>query len=150
MMTLTPPAITDWVADFGASYHTTPNTGILSSFYPPPPPTPLPIIVGNRNILLVISVGDLILPRPFHLFAMSLSPLHTIQKLLSICHFTTNNSCFIEFDPFGFSVKDLAARGLLARCDSSGPCTPCGCLCPPHHILLLLHHRLRPRHSRML
>jgi hypothetical protein len=27
----------------------------------------------------------------------------------------------MEFDPFGLSVKDLATRTLLARCDSLGP-----------------------------
>jgi hypothetical protein len=27
----------------------------------------------------------------------------------------------MEFDPFGLSVKDLATRTLLARCDSPGP-----------------------------
>jgi hypothetical protein len=38
-MTLAPPtSVSDWVADSGASYHTTPDTGILSSTSPPTPP----------------------------------------------------------------------------------------------------------------
>jgi hypothetical protein len=37
-MTLAPPtSVFDWVADSGASYHTTPDAGILSSTSPPPP-----------------------------------------------------------------------------------------------------------------
>lgn len=57
-MTLTLFAVTDWVVDSGASYHTTPDVGI------PLPSTHLYhtsfVIVGNRNILLVTSVGDLV------------------------------------------------------------------------------------------
>jgi hypothetical protein len=78
---------------------------------------------------------------------MFLSP-HIIQNLLSVRQFTTDNLCYIEFDPFGLTVKDLATRSLLAQCDSSDPCTSYSCLRPPPHILLLLHHCLRPRHSR--
>jgi hypothetical protein len=35
--------------------------------------------------------------------------------------FTTDNSCSIEFEPSGFSVKDLATRTPLVRCDSTEP-----------------------------
>lgn len=41
------------------------------------------------------------------------------QNLFSVRRFTTNNFCSMEFDHFGLSVKDLATRTLLARCDSS-------------------------------
>jgi hypothetical protein len=27
----------------------------------------------------------------------------------------------MEFDPYGFSVKDLSRRNVIARCNSSGP-----------------------------
>jgi hypothetical protein len=38
-MTLAPPtAVSDWVPDSGASYHTTPDIGILVSTSPPHPP----------------------------------------------------------------------------------------------------------------
>jgi hypothetical protein len=40
MMTLAPPtSVSEWVADSGASYHTTPNACILSSTSPPPFPS---------------------------------------------------------------------------------------------------------------
>jgi hypothetical protein len=32
----------------------------------------------------------------------------------------TDNSCYIEFDPFGLSVMDLATRKEIIRCNSSG------------------------------
>jgi hypothetical protein len=90
---------------------------------PPPPPHPsLPssIVVGNGSALPVTLVGDAVLPGPSRLSNVLVAP-HIIQNRLSIRQFTTNNSCSMEFDPFGLSVKDLATRTLLARCDSPGP-----------------------------
>lgn len=65
-MTLTPLAATYWVADSGAFYHITLNASILSSFHPTLPSHPS-IIVGNRNMLLITSIGDSVLPWSFHL-----------------------------------------------------------------------------------
>jgi hypothetical protein len=44
---LTPPVGTEWIADSGASYHTTPDVGILSSARPPHPSCPSSIMVGD-------------------------------------------------------------------------------------------------------
>ena len=38
--------------------------------------------------------------------------------------FTSDNICSIEFDPAGCSVKDLAYRRVLVRCNSAGPLYP--------------------------
>jgi hypothetical protein len=119
-MTLTPPtSVSDWVADSGASYHTTSDVGIM---FPPLPHPSLPssIVVGNGSALPVTFVGDVVLPGPFRLSNVLVAP-HIIQNLISVRQFTTDNSCSMEFDPFGLSVKDLATRTLLARCDSPGP-----------------------------
>jgi hypothetical protein len=89
-MTLTPLAVNDWVANFGASYHTTLDAGILSYFHPPLSSTPS-IIVGNKNILPVTSVGDSILHGPFHLRNV-LVALHIIQNLLIVHQSTVDNS----------------------------------------------------------
>jgi hypothetical protein len=89
MMTLTPPAVTNWVADSSASYHTTPNVGILSSSHTPLLSTP--IIVGKENILPITSIGDSVLPGPFHLHNVLVAP-HIIHNLLTVRQFTTNNS----------------------------------------------------------
>jgi hypothetical protein len=107
------------VVDSGTSYHTTPDVGTLSYSHPSHSSLPSSIVVGNSSTLPVTSVGDSVLPRPFHLKNVLVAP-HIIQNLLTICRFTTDNSCSIEFDPFGISVKNLATRTLLARCDSSG------------------------------
>jgi hypothetical protein len=118
-MVLDPPS-SDWVIDFGASYDTTPTTGMLSHSYPPPSTHATSIVVGNGCTLLVTSVGASVLPGPFYLNDILVAP-HITHNLLSVCRFTTDNSCSIEFVPTGFSVKDLATRTPLARCDSVRP-----------------------------
>ena len=44
-----------------------------------------------------------------------------VHNLLSIRQFTADNSCSIEFDSSGLTVKDSASRRPLLRCDSPGP-----------------------------
>lgn len=121
MTTLTPPVSpADWIADFGASFHTTPDAGILTSSRPPPSSCPSSIIVGDGSALPVTSVGDSIFPGSFRLNNVLIAP-HIVQNLLFVRQFTVDNSCSMEFDPFGLSVRDLTTRRLLARCDNSGP-----------------------------
>jgi hypothetical protein len=118
-MAMTPPS-SDWVIDSGASYHTTPTAGMISRSHSPLSSDPSSIVVGNGSTLPVTSVGVAVLLGPFYLNDVLVAP-HITHNLLSVCRFTTDNSCSIEFDPSGFSVKDLATRTPLARCDSSGP-----------------------------
>jgi hypothetical protein len=118
-MALAPPS-PDLVIDSGASYHTTPTAGMLSRSHPPHSSHPTSIVVGNSSTLSVTSVGASVLPRPFYLNDVLVAP-HITHNLLSVCRFTTDNSCSIEFDSSGFSMKGLATRTPLARCDSVGP-----------------------------
>jgi hypothetical protein len=119
-MVLTPPAVTDWVADSGASNHTTSDAGNLSSVRQPSSTDPSSIVVGNGSALPITSVGDSALPGPFYLNNINVTP-DIIQNLLSVHRFTTNNWCSMEFDPFGLSVKDLSTQNVFTRCNSSGP-----------------------------
>jgi hypothetical protein len=74
-MTLAPPtSVSNWVADSGASYHTTLDAGILSSTSPAYPSLPSSIIVGNGSALPVTSVGDAVLPGPFRLTNVLVAP----------------------------------------------------------------------------
>jgi hypothetical protein len=116
---MVPPAVTDWVADFGASNHTTFNVGNLTSVRPPLPTDHSSIIVDNGSSLPVTSVGNTALPSPFYLNNVLVTP--DIINFLSVRRFTTNNWCSMEFDPSGLSVKDLSTRNVLTRCNSSGP-----------------------------
>jgi hypothetical protein len=108
---LTPPVGTEWIADSGASYHTTPDAGILSSVRPPHPSCPSSIMVGDGSCLPVTSVGSTL--GPFRLSDVLVAP-QMVHNLLSIRQFTAGNSCSVEFDSSGLSVKDLATgRPLL-------------------------------------
>jgi hypothetical protein len=93
---------------------------MLSRSHSPPLTHPTSIVVGNSSTFPVTSVGASVLPGPFFLNDVLIAPYIT-HNLLSVRRFTTDNSCSIEFDPSGFSVKDLATKTLLARCDSAGP-----------------------------
>jgi hypothetical protein len=112
--------VTDWVADSGATNHTTPHPDHIISPRPTSLAHPSSIVVGNGSILPVTSVGNSVLPEPFYLNNVLLAP-DLVQGLLSIRRFTTDNSCSMEFDPFGLSVKDHAIRRVLPRYDSTGP-----------------------------
>ena len=128
-MALTPPAVTDWVADSGASNHTTSDAGNLTSVRPTTSTDPSSIVVGNGSALPVTSVGDSALPGPFYLNNVLVTP-DIIQNLLSVRRFTTDNWCSMEFDPFGLSVKDLSTQKVITRCNSSGPLYT---MCLPSH-----------------
>jgi hypothetical protein len=86
---------------------------------PPSLAHPSSIVVRNGSVLPVTSVGDSVLPGPFYFNDVLVAP-DLIQCLLFVRRFTTDNSCPMEFDPFGLSVKDLATRRVLARYDSTG------------------------------
>ena len=143
-MGLTPPVSTEWIADSGAFFHTTPDAGILSSIRPQHPSCPSSIMVGDGSCLPITAVGSA--PGSFRLPNVLVAP-QMIHNLLSIRQFTADNSCSIEFDSSALTVKDSVSRRPLLRCDSSGPFRPFVFLLPLHHLRLL---RLLPLPRRRL
>jgi hypothetical protein len=119
-MALHPPptSVQDWVADSGATHHTTPSVGNISTPRPLNSSNPSSIIVGNGSSLPVTSIGDSILAGPFYLNNILLPP-DMVQSLLSVHRFTTDNWCSMEFDPFGLSVKDLSTQNVIVRSNST-------------------------------
>ena len=57
--------------------------------------------------------------RPLSLQNVLVAP-NIIKNLISVRRFTNDNWCSVEFDPFGFSIKDLNTKRTLLRSDSSG------------------------------
>jgi hypothetical protein len=117
---LPPTSIQDWVADSGASHHTTPSAGNISKTRLLNSSSPSSIIVGNGSYLPITSVDGSVLPKPFYLNNILLAP-DIGQNLLSVRRFTTNNWCSIKFDSFGLSLKDLTTRNVIIRLNSVGP-----------------------------
>ncbi|GJV76933.1 ribonuclease H-like domain-containing protein [Tanacetum coccineum] len=105
--------------DTGATSHLNFNAHSLSTIfntrlYPS-------IHVGDGNSISVTNTGHNIIPsihRPLHLNNVLVTP-NVIKNLISVRQFTRDNNCTIEFDAFGFSVKDFLTRHILLRCDSS-------------------------------
>jgi len=58
--------------------------------------------------------------RPLHLNNVLIT-LNIIKNLIYVRKFTHQNKCSIEFDEFGFTIKDYRTRQPLIRCDSDGP-----------------------------
>jgi hypothetical protein len=108
------------VADFGATHHTTPSVGNIFTLRPLASSNPSSIVVGNCSSLPITSVGDSVLPGPFYLNNILLAP-DMVQSLLSVCRFTTDNWCSMEFDLFGLSVKDLTTKNVIIKSNSIGP-----------------------------
>ncbi|GJU87777.1 ribonuclease H-like domain-containing protein [Tanacetum coccineum] len=61
--------------------------------------------------------------RPLRLNNVLITP-NIVKNLISVRQFVRDNSCTVEFDPFGFSVKDFITRRVLLRCDSTGELYP--------------------------
>jgi hypothetical protein len=73
----------------------TPLWTLVYFSHPSLPSHPSPIIVGNVNILLVTSVSDSVLARPFYLRNV-LVISHIIQNLLSVHQFTIGNFALLS------------------------------------------------------
>ena len=115
-----PPIGPAWIVDSGATYHTNPDPGILSSVQPPSFSHPSSIMVANGSCLPITSVGAAGTHGPFRLPDVLVAP-SMVHNLLSIRKFTADNSCSVEFDSSGVTVKDLASRRPLLRCNNTGP-----------------------------
>lgn len=80
------------------------------------------ITVGNGHTLPVTCRGNSTLTTPTSCFQLNniLVVPSLIRNLISIRQFTKDNNCTIEFDVFGFSVKDFPTRREILRCNSTG------------------------------
>nr|GEW11601.1 ribonuclease H-like domain-containing protein [Tanacetum cinerariifolium] len=118
------PQDPSWNIDTGASSHLVDNTCILISFsnssiYPS-------VFVDNGNFISVTHTRHNFLQTPYktlHLNHILFTP-HIIKNLIFVRKFTRDNDVSIEFDAYGFSVKDYQIQKMLFRCDSVGDLYP--------------------------
>jgi len=122
-----PPQSAEWYFDTRASSHMSSSTGNLSHLKPVYSPTP--ITIGNGASLPTTHRARAHIATtnsPLHLNNILVSP-NLVKNLISVRSLTRDNNISIEFDPFGFSVKDLLMRAEILRCNSNGelyPLTP--------------------------
>jgi hypothetical protein len=74
--------VTDWVANSGASNHTSLDASNLTSVHPPTSTDPSSIIVGNISALPVTSVGD-----PFYLNNVLITTDIIQKNICSLFHY---------------------------------------------------------------
>lgn len=120
--TINGPRNIDWYMDIGATAHLHADASILKTFsdriscsY---------VFVGDGSQIAVSKMADTDLSftnpyRPLSLKIVLITPNIT-KNLIYVRLFTNDNWCSIEFDPFGFSVKDLRPKQILIRCDNMG------------------------------
>ncbi|CAL9222402.1 unnamed protein product [Arabidopsis halleri] len=117
---LNDPAAAEWFMDSGATAYLTPHAGILKSNLNHN--TSQSVIVGNGSSIPITSTGQTTIlskTKPLLLNNVLVAP-NIVKNLISVRQFTKYNWCSVDFDPFGFTVKDLPSRKVLLRCESSG------------------------------
>jgi hypothetical protein len=118
------PQQIEWMVDSGASSHVTGKTGNLTSSQPNLDINSQHIIVGDGSKIPIIATGSVQISKlPLYLQNVLVSP-SIVKNLISVQKFTRDNFVSIEFDPFSFSVKDLATKTLLHRSNSDGDLYP--------------------------
>nr|GEV67540.1 hypothetical protein [Tanacetum cinerariifolium] len=109
-----------WNMDTGSSSHLNSNASNLRTVFNQ---RLFPSVhVGDGNSFPVINTSHctiLSAHHPLHLHNVLVTP-NIIKNLIFVRQFTRDNNCTIEFDAFGFSVKDFWTRHILLRCDSLG------------------------------
>ncbi|GKC88743.1 ribonuclease H-like domain-containing protein [Tanacetum coccineum] len=109
-----------WNMDIEASSHLADNTGMLTYFsnqslYKS-------VFIGNGQSIPMTNTGHSLLhmpQKPLHLHHVLVTP-NSIKNLISVRKFTHDNDVSVEFDAYGFSVKDYQTRQLLLCSDSIG------------------------------
>ncbi|GJT31281.1 ribonuclease H-like domain-containing protein [Tanacetum coccineum] len=143
--TLHDPASGAWNFDTGASSHLNNSVNSLSEIfntcmYPS-------VSVGDGYFIPFTNTGHSILPTPtrsLHLNNVLITP-HIVKNLIYVRQFVRDNNCTIEFDAFGFSVKDFLTRRVLLRCDSTGDLYPVTAPSPIPHAFLVSQHTWHQR-----
>jgi hypothetical protein len=110
-----------WVMDSGSTSHMVSDPGILSS--PTLVSSPSQVTVSNVVSLPISTTNHTTLSTPRHTFCLNnvLVVPSIIKNLRSTRQFTIDNSCSMEYDPFGFSIKDLQTQREIIHRSCSGP-----------------------------
>ncbi|GJY40821.1 ribonuclease H-like domain-containing protein [Tanacetum coccineum] len=120
-MTLQEP---NWNMDTGASSHLAENTSMHTSFSNPS--LYKSVFVGNGQPIPVTHTGHSLLHtphKPLYLYHVLVTP-NIIKNLILVRQFTRDNNVSVDFDAYGFSIKDYQTRRFLIRCDSTGDLYP--------------------------
>ncbi|KAJ9542336.1 hypothetical protein OSB04_028842 [Centaurea solstitialis] len=107
-----------------ATSHMTPDSGILSSYFNLSKNRNITVGSGHKIPIRGYGHTNLSSPHPPLSLKNVLHAPHLIKNLVSVRKLTKDNNISVEFDPFGFSVKDFRTGIHLMRCDSQGDLYP--------------------------
>jgi hypothetical protein len=116
------PSGSKWFLDTGATTHMTGDQGNFPIYCPSSSLNSSHIIVGSGSTVPILGTGTASINSPNARFILS-NVLHApqlVKNLISVRKFTKDNSCSVEFDPNGFSVKDLHSKKELMKSSSGG------------------------------
>ncbi|GJS08184.1 ribonuclease H-like domain-containing protein [Tanacetum coccineum] len=125
---------------YGASSHLNNSVNSLSEIFNTC--MYLSVSIGDAHSIPVTNTGHSILPTPtrsLHLNNVLITP-HIVKNLIYVRQFVCDNNFTIEFDAFGFFVKDFLTRRVLLRCDSMGDLYPVTAPSPIPHAFLVSQH----------
>ncbi|GJX93888.1 hypothetical protein Tco_0348474 [Tanacetum coccineum] len=135
--TLQDPSFDTWNMDTGANSHLNNSTTSLSimlnsCMYST-------VSVGDGHSIPVTNIGHSILPTPLKSLRLNnvLITPHIVKNLIFVRQFVLDNDYTLEFDSFGFSVKDFMTRRVLLRCDSTKDLYPITTPSPIPHAFLV-------------
>ena len=117
-----------WYMNTGATSHMTFSYGNLSSYFNLSNHPNNNIVVGNGHTIPILGYGQSHLSSSCQPLSLK-NVLHApklIKNLISVRKFTTDNSVSVEFDPFGFFVKDYRTGKSIMRSNSRGELYPIG------------------------
>ncbi|GKD24040.1 hypothetical protein Tco_1225743 [Tanacetum coccineum] len=118
--------------DTGGSSHLNSNANNLSTIlnsciYPF-------VFVGDGKSIPVANMGHSTLSTPHR--TLHLNNVLITSNIVKNLIFVRDNKCTIEFDEFGFSVKEFWTRQILLICDSTGDLYPVTKPTPPQAVSL--------------
>nr|GEY25491.1 hypothetical protein [Tanacetum cinerariifolium] len=122
-MTLNPPG-ENWYVDKGATSHMTASLGKLRSYFNLS--NSKHIIVGNGYKIPIHGYGHTTLRHSSRSLFLK-NDLHAptlIKNLVSVSRLSVDNNISLDFDPFGFTVKDYPTGTPIMRCNSTGDLYP--------------------------
>lgn len=106
-MSVQDPTDHTWYMDAGATNHIATQPGTLRPIFNKSHLSS--VTIGNGSCALVTQTGHTTFSsqsRPLHLCNVLVFK-SIIKNLVSVWHFFTDNMCSVEFDLFGFRIKDL-------------------------------------------
>ena len=83
------------------------------------------MIVGNGAPIAVTYTSTVTIPTPTaYLYIKNNVTLCSSKKLVFVCALTRDNPITVEFDAFGFSIKDIRVKMVLLHSGSSSELYP--------------------------